>query len=78
MICIMKFAKKIQVSNSQYKIHADTHRHYAEFQVRDYVIIRIQPEQFPSRAIKKLHAHSVNPFKVLKQMGPNACHWPSS
>ena len=68
----MRFAKKIQVSNSQYKIHADTHRHYAEFQVRDYVMIRILPEQFPSRTIKKLHAHSVNPFKVLKQMGPNA------
>ena len=33
--------KKIQVSNSQYKIHADTHRHHVEFQVGDYVMIRI-------------------------------------
>ena len=33
--------KKIQVSNSQYKIYADTHRRHAEFQVGDYVMIRI-------------------------------------
>ena len=33
--------KKIQVSNSQYKIYADTHRCHAEFQVGDYVMIRI-------------------------------------
>ena len=36
-----KIRKKIQASNSQYKIHADTHRRHAEFQVRDYVMIRI-------------------------------------
>ena len=64
--------KKIQVSNSQYKIHADTHRRHAEFQVGDYVMIRIQPEQFPSGTVKKLQAHSADPFKVLKWMGPNA------
>ena len=59
--------KKIQVSNSQYKIHADTHLRHAEFQVRDYVMIRIQPEQFPSGTVKKLQARSATgPFKVLK------------
>ena len=68
----MRFAKKIQVSNSQYKIHADTYRHYAEFQVRDYVMIRIRPERFPSGTIKKLQARSAGPFMVLKRMGPNA------
>ena len=33
--------KKIQVSNSQYKIHANTHRRHAKFQVGDYVMIQI-------------------------------------
>ena len=66
MICIMRFAK-IQASNSQYKIHADTHRRHVEFQVGDYVMIRIQPEQFLSRTVKKLQAHSATGlFKVLK------------
>ena len=36
-----EICKKIQVSNSQYKIHADTRQRHAEFQVGDYVIIRI-------------------------------------
>ena len=46
--------KKIQVSNSQYKIHADTHWHHAEFQVGDSAMIWIWPEQFPSGTVKKL------------------------
>ena len=39
-----EICKKIQVSNSQYKIHADTHQRRAKFQVGDYVLIRIRPE----------------------------------
>ena len=35
-------------------------------------MIWIRPERFPSGNIKKLQAHSAGPFKVLKQMGPNA------
>ena len=35
-------------------------------------MIRIRPERFPSRTIKKLQAYSAKPFKVLKRMGPNA------
>ena len=31
--------KKIQVSNSQYKIHVNTRRRHAEFKVGDYVMI---------------------------------------
>ena len=58
--------KKIQVSNSQYKIHVDTHRHHVNFQVGDYVMIWIQPKRFPSGTIKKLQACSAGPFKVLK------------
>ena len=56
--------KKIQVSNSQYKIHANTHQHHAEFQVGDYVMIWIRPKWFPSGTVKKLQARSAGPFKV--------------
>ena len=35
-------------------------------------MIWIQLEWFPSRTVKKLQAHNAEPFKVLKQMGPNA------
>ena len=64
--------KKIQISNSQYKIHVDTHRRHAEFQVGDYVMIWIRPKRFPSGTVRKLQARSVGPFKVLKRMGLNA------
>ena len=64
--------KKIQASNSQYKIHANTHRRHAKFQVGDYVMIRIQPERFPSGTVKKLQARGARPFKVLKRIGLNA------
>ena len=67
-----EICKKIHVSNSQYKIHADTHQRHAKFQVEDYVMIRIQLERFPSRTVKKLQARSAGPFKILKRMGPNA------
>ena len=63
---------KIQARNFQYKIHADIRRRHMEFQVGDYVMIRVRPEQFPFGAVKKLHAHSAGPFKVLKRVGPNA------
>uniref|UniRef100_A0A2N9GGF1 RNA-directed DNA polymerase n=1 Tax=Fagus sylvatica TaxID=28930 RepID=A0A2N9GGF1_FAGSY len=63
---------KIQASNFQYKIHADTRRRHMEFQVGDYVMIRIRPERFPSVSVKKLQARSAGPFKILKRVGPNA------
>ena len=36
-----EICKKIQVSNSQYKIHVDTRRRHAKIQVRDYIMIWI-------------------------------------
>jgi hypothetical protein len=63
---------KIQASNSQYKIHADIHQRHMEFQVGDYVMIRIRPKQFPSRSVKKLQVRSARLFKILKRVGPNA------
>jgi hypothetical protein len=63
---------KIQASNFQYKIHVDTRRRHMEFQVGDYVMIRIRPERFPSGSVKKLQARSAGPFKILKRVGPNA------
>ena len=38
----------------------------------DYVMIRLRPEWFPSRTMKKLHARSAGPYKVIKRIGSNA------
>ena len=68
----IEITKQIQASNAQYKLQADLHRRHNEFNVGDYVMIRIRPERFPSGANRKLHARSAGPFKVLQRVGPNA------
>jgi hypothetical protein len=42
------------------------------FNIGDYVMIRIRPERRPSGLASKLQARSAGPFKILKQVGPNA------
>ena len=64
----MIFSKIDLKSGYQIKIHANTRRRHMEFQVRDYFMIRVRPKRFPSRIIKILHARSVGPFKILKQV----------
>ncbi|GFZ19564.1 hypothetical protein Acr_28g0002690 [Actinidia rufa] len=64
--------KVINDSNFQYKFQADSRRRHAEFQVGDYVMVRIRLEWYPSGTARKLCARSAGPFKVLKRIGPNA------
>ena len=68
----VEITKQIQVSNAQYKLQADLHRRHNEFNMEDYVMIQIRSKRFPSETNRKLHAHSVRPFKVLQRVGPNA------
>jgi hypothetical protein len=50
--------KQIHVINVQYKLRADLHRQHNEFNVGDYVMIRIKPRWFPLGTNRKLHACS--------------------
>ena len=68
----IEITKQIQVSNAPYKLQVDLHRQHNEFNVGDYIMIQIRPKRFPSRTNQKLHARSVESFKVLQQVGPNA------
>ena len=67
----VEITKQIQASNTQYKLRADLHRQHNEFNMGDYVIIRIRPRRFPSGTNKKFHARSARPFIVLQQVGLN-------
>jgi hypothetical protein len=58
--------KRFHASNNQYKIQADSRQCHLEFDVGDYVMIRIRHERFPSGSVKTLHARSPGLFKVLK------------
>jgi len=68
----IEISKQIQASNAQHKLQADLDKRHNEFNVGDYVVIRIRPERFPSGTNRKLHARSAGPFKVLQRVGPNA------
>jgi hypothetical protein len=45
----VEITKQIQVNNAQYKLQDDLHRRHNEFNVGDYVMIWIRPEQYLSR-----------------------------
>ncbi|PKU77037.1 hypothetical protein MA16_Dca001643 [Dendrobium catenatum] len=64
--------KKIEQNNTNYKIHADKKKRFKEFKVGDFVMVRIRPERFPSGSVKKLHARSVRPFKIISKVNNNA------
>ena len=38
----------------------------------DEVLIRVHPERFPFRTLKKLHTQHMGPYKVLMRFGPSA------
>lgn len=64
--------RKISLSNDQYKLSADPHQRHKEFNVGDFVIVRLAPERFPKHAAKKLCTKSLGPFPIIKQLGTNA------
>ena len=64
--------KEIQKNNANYKAYADLHKKAHEFNVGDYVVVLIRPEQYPPGTVKKLHACSARPFKILKKINSNA------
>jgi len=67
-----EISNQIQKNNANYKAYADLHRKAHEFNVRDYVMVRIRSEQYPPGTVKKLHARSAGPFKILKKINSNA------
>jgi len=41
------------------------------FEVDDFVMARIQPEQFPKNSLKKLHARAMGPYQITWQLWSN-------
>ena len=64
--------RKISISNKEYKIVVDVHRISKEFNVGDYVIVRIRPERIPKMFSKKLYARVMGPYSIILKMGSNA------
>ena len=47
---------KIAQSNVNYKLRADVKKDFKTFNADDHVMVRIRPERFSPRTVKKLHA----------------------
>ena len=54
------------------KASADLLRRLRTFNVGNYVMVRMRPERLPPETLKKLHAQSAGPFKILKKINSNA------
>ena len=59
-------------NNTNYKTSADLHHRLRAFNVGDYVMIRMRPERFSLRTVKKPHKQSAGPFQILKKINSNA------
>ena len=64
--------RKISLSNEEYKLATDVHRRSKEFNVGDYVMVRIHSERIPKTFSKKLYVRAMGPYSIIRKMGSNA------
>ena len=67
-----EISQKINLNNEIYQKLANSRKRAKEFNLGDYVKIRLRPKRFPSGTLKKLHARGAGPFKMIKRIGSNA------
>ena len=63
--------RKISLSNEEYKLVANVHRRYKEFNVGDYVMVRIRPKRIPKTFSKQLYARAMGPYSIIRKLGSN-------
>ena len=51
--------RKIFLSNEEYKLSTNVHHRYKEFNVGEYVMVRIRPERIPKMFSKRLYARNM-------------------
>ena len=65
-------SQKISQSNEEYKLVADVHHIFKEFNVGEFVMIRIRPERSPKTFSKKNYARAMDPYSIIHKLGSNA------
>ena len=63
--------RKISLSNEEYKLVVDVHHRYKEFNVGEYVMVRIRPERIPKTFSKKLLARAMGPYSIIRKLRSN-------
>ena len=64
--------RKFSLSNEKYKLAVDVHRISKEFNVGEYVMVRIRLERIPKTFSKKLYARARGPYSIIRKLGSNA------
>ena len=64
--------RKISLNNEEYKLAADVHRRSKEFNVGEYVMVRICPGRIPKTFSKKLYARAIGPYSIIRKLRSNA------
>jgi len=57
------------INNYNYKCAAEFHKRLQELTIGDEVLIRVHPEKFSLRTLKKLHTRRRGPYKILRMFG---------
>ena len=60
------------MSNDTYKLVADAHHKYREFNEGDYVMVPICLELYLKYTVKKLNAQTIGTYHILRKFGSNA------
>ena len=68
----VEIRRKIFLSNEEYKLADDMHHRYKEFNVDEYVMVRIRSERIPKTFSKKLYARAMGPYSIICKLGSNA------
>ena len=54
------------------KLTADVHRRSKEFNVGEYVMVRIRSERIRKTFSKKLYATTIDPYSIIRKLRSNA------
>ena len=60
--------RKISLSNEEYKLATDVHQGYKEFNVGEYVMVRIHPERITKTFSKKLFARAMDLYSIIRKL----------
>ena len=66
--------RKISLSNEEYKLAVNVRRRSKEFNVGEYVIVRICLKRILKMFSKKLYARAIGPYYIIHKLGSNTYH----
>jgi len=71
MSCVHNI-RRMTISNYNYQSVAESHKRLHNIAIGDEMLIRVHPERFPLRTLKRLHTRHRSPYKVLKRFDYSA------